>query len=402
MSKIHTINLFTAIGKLEIHSDKNQKEQIMNSKFFIITIIIFTLLSCKNQKQTSRAKEVDLKQMIGQMIMVGFRGMSVDSINNQLLDQIENGLVGGVILFDYDIESKSTNRNIKSPQQVKTLIADLQKKSKTSLFIAVDQEGGMVNRLKPKYGFPKIASSKYLGELNVTDSTKHYASLNANNLKQLGFNVNFAPVVDIDLNPQNPVIGKYERSYSNKSDIVIQHAKTWIQAHDSLGIISTLKHFPGHGSSDADSHEGFTDITNYWSDIELTPFKTLSAMDYNIGIMTAHVFNNNIDSIFPATLSKKTIQSILRDDWNFKGLIFSDDLQMEAVNKLFDFKTILKNSINAGVDILVFGNNLEYDEAVPKKAVSLIVSMIENGEISKGSIEESYKRIMEAKRKNKN
>lgn len=370
----------------------------MKLKLFILTINIFLLLSCNSHTQNNKAEAVDLKQMIGQMIMVGFRGMSIDSINNQLLNQIENGLVGGVILFDYDIESKSTNRNIKSPEQVKTLITGLQKKAKTPLFVAVDQEGGMVNRLKSKYGFPKIASAKYLGELNITDTTKHYATLNANNLKQLGFNVNFAPVVDIDLNPQNPVIGKYERSFSDKSDIVIQHAKTWIQAHHSQGIISTLKHFPGHGSSDADSHEGFTDITNYWSDIELEPFKALSKMDYNIGIMTAHVFNSKLDSIYPATLSKKTIQSILREDWKFKGLIFSDDLQMKAVNKLFDFKTILKNSINAGVDILVFGNNLEYDESIPQKAVTQIIRMIENGEISKGSIEESYKRIMEAKK----
>lgn len=360
--------------------------------------MLFCGSSCGTENETTQKSTTDLKEMIGQMIMIGFRGMEVDSIDQQILNQIENGYVGGIILFDYDIASKSTNRNIKSPNQVKTLIGNVQKISTTSLLVAVDQEGGLVNRLKTKYGFPESVSAKYLGELDNLDSTKHYARLNAQNLKQLGFNVNFAPVVDLDLNPNNPVIGKYERSYSDKAALVIKHAESWIAVHDSLGIISTLKHFPGHGSAEADSHEGFTDITNYWSEKELIPFEKLSKSKNKIGIMTAHVFNNKLDSIYPATLSKATIHSILREDWNFKGLIFSDDLQMKAVNKLFDFKTIIKKSINAGVDILVFGNNLEYNEGIPQEVVNTVMELIESGEVRESSIKNAYERIMEAKR----
>ncbi|NER13460.1 glycoside hydrolase family 3 [Leptobacterium flavescens] len=364
-------------------------------KKLIVILLGILIFSCGKDKE--RSADPELKEMIGQMIMIGFRGMEVDSIDKEILNQIDSGYVGGLILFDYDLVSRSANRNIRSPQQLRSLISDLQQRSETPLFMAVDQEGGLVNRLKPKYGFPQIASAAYLGKINNPDSTRYYASLNAHNLRTMGFNVNFAPVVDIDLNPQNPVIGKYERSYGDNAELVITHAKEWIQVHDSLGIISTLKHFPGHGSSDSDSHEGFTDITAYWSEEELQPFKSLSQMDYRMGIMTAHVFNSKLDPDYPATLSKKIIQDILRDQWKYRGLIFSDDLQMKAVNKLYDTETILKNSINSGVDVLVFGNNLEYDELIPKEAVDHIIELVEKGEISKERIRESYDRIMKVK-----
>ncbi len=368
----------------------------------LILICLLSLFhtSCTSQKEksaTTTLSEPSLKAMIGQMVMIGFRGMEIDSVSPKIITQIEKGLVGGIILFDYDLVKKSRRRNIESPAQVKKLIADLQQKSKTPLWVAVDQEGGKVNRLKAKYGFPRIASAKYLGQLDNLDSTKYHALLNAHNLQQVGFNLNFAPVVDLDLNPKNPVIGKYERSYSDQSATVIKHAQAWIRIHDSLGVLSTLKHFPGHGSSDADSHEGFTDISAYWQAEELQPFKVLSQREPQIGIMTAHVFNRQLDSIFPATLSKKVIHTILRDNWNFQGLIFSDDLQMKAVNKLYDFKTIVKNSILAGVDVLVFGNNLEYQETLPEEVVNLVYQLVSDGEIRKERIQDSYNRIIKAK-----
>jgi beta-N-acetylhexosaminidase len=257
----------------------------------------------------------------------------------------------------------------------------------------------MVNRLKPRYGFPGSVSAKYLGKIDNVDSTRHYALLSAQTLKEMGFNVNFAPVVDVDLNPQNPVIGKYERSFSDKAETVIEHASIWVQVQGSLGIISTLKHFPGHGSSEADSHMGVTDITGYWNEKELRPFREIGKSGNSVAIMTAHVVNKNLDPTYPATLSEKVITGILREEFGFDGLMFSDDLQMKAVNEWFDFETILKRSIEAGVDILVFGNNLEYDEQVPEKAVNAIQRMVDNGEISNERIKKSYDRIMKMKEK---
>lgn len=375
----------------------------MNDKILYVLLLAIFVISCNTPEKESTPEETEtqpqteLSEMIGQMIMVGFMGMEVDSLRDVFVNQLEKGQVGGVILFDYDIPSKSTKRNVKSPAQVKSLIEGLGKKVKTPLFVAVDQEGGKINRLKTKYGFPKIASAEYLGTLDNLDSTKYHATLNANNLKELGFNLNFAPVVDLDINPDNPVIGKYERSFSKEADIVIKHSEEWIKAHHKAGILSTLKHFPGHGSSDADSHKGVTDITNYWSEKELVPFKEVLAMEHSVGVMTAHVLNNQLDTVYPATMSDKVISKILRDDWKFDGLIFSDDLQMKAVNEIYPFETIIEKSIQAGVDVLVFGNNLEYDEAIPEKAVAIITKLVEDGVISRERIQASYERIMKEK-----
>lgn len=361
-------------------------------------LLALAFFSCSSEapKDTTQEDNHLLKKMIGQMIMVGFDGKSIDDISPAFLAQIDSAYLGGLILFDYDIVKKKADRNIASPTQVKQLIADLQKRVDTPLFMAVDQEGGMVNRLKEKYGFPTSVTAKYLGDLNEVDSTRYYAARNASLLADLGFNVNFAPVVDIDLNEENPVIGKYERSYGNTAETVIKHASTWIEEHQKHKVISTLKHFPGHGSSDTDSHLDITDVTKYWQTTELEPFKVLGQLPAT-AIMTAHVVNHQLDSIYPATLSDKIITDLLRGELGYKGLVFSDDLQMKAVNKLYSFEQILERSLLAGVDILVFGNNLVYDETIPERAVKHILELVNKGTVSKERIRASYQRIMNYK-----
>lgn len=365
----------------------------------LLSFLIFIQFSCtpKEKAKATTPTAPTLDEIIGQMILIGFRGMHFQEVNKKVKSQIQNGELGGLILFDYDVETKTAHRNISSPDQVKGLIDSLKMLAPTPLLVAVDQEGGKVNRLKASYGFPESVSAKYLGTLNNLDSTIHYAQINAQTLKALGFNVNYSPVVDVDLNPDNPVIGGYERSYSDKIDIIVKHASVWIKQHDSLGIISTLKHFPGHGSSSSDSHAGFTDVSNLWQKQELLPFQQLSQMDADIAIMTAHVFNNQLDSVYPATLSESTIKGIIRDQWNFDGLLFSDDLQMGAVNDLYDFETIITRSILAGVDVLVFGNNLKYDESIPQKVIATIKNLINEGTISEERIRNSYERIIRYK-----
>lgn len=366
----------------------------------IISISIFSFCDNSSKQDTTiptSKSEPTLETMIGQMIMVGTRGYTIEEVTPKFREQMNKGYVGGIILFDYDVIKKGFDRNIRSPQQVKQFTSDLQNQSPTPLFMAIDQEGGKVNRLKSKYGFPKSVTAKYLGNLDNVDSTRHYANLTAQTLEEMGFNVNFAPDADVDLNPANPVIGKYERSFSKNPELVIKHGKIFVEAQKTKGIISTLKHFPGHGSSDSDSHEGVTDITKYWTAAELIPFQKIIEADNSVAIMTAHVVNDSLDTEFPATLSKKIITGILRKQMNFDGLIFSDDMQMKAVNAIFDFETILKNSINAGVDVLVFGNNQQYDELIPEKAVKAIVGMVEKGDVSRERIEQSYARIKKAK-----
>lgn len=373
----------------------------VNQILWLLIFVLFTCnLACKSEVKNTRVEvtsSVTIDQMIGQMIMIGFRGFDITELSKTITDQIASGQVGGIILFDYDVVNKEAVRNIKSPAQVRKLNDDLQNLSPSQLFIAIDQEGGRVNRLKTKYGFPAGVSNKYLGNLDNLDSTRFYAELNAATLSDLGFNVNFAPAVDLEINPENPVIGKIERSYSKDADIVIRHSEVWISAHSARGILSTIKHFPGHGSSHTDSHYGVTDITKYWQKEELRPFEELVGTEHLVAVMTAHVVNQNLDKEFPATLSPTIINEVLRENLNYDGIVFSDDLQMKAVNAMFDFETIIFQAITAGVDILVTGNNLDYDEQFAEKTISTILKMIKDGRISKERIQLSYDRIMQVK-----
>lgn len=338
--------------------------------------------------------------MLGQLIMQGFRGMELDSISPVVKAQIASGEIGNIVLFDYDVGFKNYHRNIASPQQVGQLLKDLQTLAPGYLLTAIDQEGGRVVRLKPKYGFPDLAAAQDLGAQENTDSTTYYAASNAATLEHLGFNVNFAPVVDLNVNPDNPVIGKIKRSFSADTEQVVRHGRAWIKPHAQRGILSVLKHFPGHGSSKADSHKGFTDVTTTWTREELAPFEQLLATEQALAVMTAHVFNRSIDSIYPATLSPHYIQGILRDSFHYDGVVFSDDLQMNAVNKLYDFETIIRQSILAGVDVLVFGNNLEdYDETLAKRTIATLKKLLAEGVIPSERILQSYDRIIALKQR---
>ncbi|MEL7220916.1 MAG: glycoside hydrolase family 3 N-terminal domain-containing protein [Bacteroidota bacterium] len=375
----------------------------MHHQFYLLTLLFISLTTCSGQPSSSSTDEmkgeiVITDAILGQLIMCGFRGMSYDSLSPLIKEQITSGEIGNIILFDYDVGHKTYERNVRSPEQVMQFLKDLQANSPTPLFTAVDQEGGKVNRLKERYGFTALPSAQYLGSQATTDSTAYYAVFNSESLYALGFNVNFAPVVDLNVNPDNPVIGKIERSFGTSSEQVIAHARAWIQAHEEMGILSVLKHFPGHGSSEADSHKGFTDVTNSWSEAELVPYQELLKDEAGLAVMTAHVFNRNIDSLYPATLSPHYIQTILRDSSQYDGLVFSDDLQMNAVSKLYDFKTIIRQSFLAGVDVLVFGNNLEnYNENIAREAIKCIRELLAEGSLTQERLLESYERVQLAK-----
>ncbi len=360
----------------------------------IILLPLAILLTFNSFSQISTAPT--LKQKIGQMIMVGFRDTVITDTSQITLD-IKNQNIGGVVLYEYDTPSKSRPRNISSKPQLQKLNTDLQKFSATPLFIGIDEEGGLVSRFKPKYGFEKTVTAQYLGEINNPDSTRFYAKKIANNCKQMGINMNFGPVVDINTNPYCPVIGKLGRSFSANSDSVVFHSSIYIKEHEKLGIISSLKHFPGHGSAQNDSHKGFTDVSESWTKEELQPYAQLLNKKVTPVVMTAHTFNENIDSVYPATLSLTTI-NMLRKDLNYNGLILSDDMMMLAIANHFGFEQAIKLAINAGVDILIFSNNINhYNPKIAQQAVNAIVKLVENGEVSESRINESYIRIMKVK-----
>lgn len=362
------------------------------SKVFIVSVFVLLVVACQSQPENTT-----LKQKIGQMLMIGFRGTEITDTNHICTD-IKDLNIGGVILYEYDGPMKSRPRNISSANQLQQLNSQLQKLATTPLFIGIDEEGGRVSRLKPKYGFADSRSPQYLGQLNNDDSTRFFACQIAKECKQMGINLNFAPLVDMNVNPDCPVIGKLERSFSANADTVVHLAKLFIDEHQQQGVFCSIKHFPGHGSAHADSHLGFTDITQTWTSDELQPYRILLS-DSTIYpmVMTAHVFNARLDSVYPATLSKD-ILAILRDSLNYQGLILSDDMMMHAISQHYGLDEALEKSINAGVDVLLFSNNIEvYDEQIAQKVIDIIFKLVQSGKISEQRIDESYRRIMVCK-----
>lgn len=368
----------------------------------LVLILAIITVSCnsapksdKDQQQHSLTS-VSLKEQIGAMLMIGFRGADMDS-SEHIERDLKDYHIGGVVLYSVDLPSgRKLSRNIQSPTQLKALNQDLQRTTQTTLLIGIDQEGGIVSRLTPKRGFPpRVPSAQYLGTLNNLDSTRHYARLTAQLLKDMGINFNFAPVVDVNVNPACPVIGGIERSYSDKAQLVGQHAQAVIEAQREAGILSSLKHFPGHGSAKTDSHLGFTDVTDTWTEMELIPYIYLIDTGAVDVIMTAHVFNAQLDSVYPATLSRHTTYRILREQLGFEGVIISDDLHMGAVADNFDLATTIEQTLNAGVDILMFSNNSPkaYDPNIAPKASAIIQQLVAEGKISAARIHESYQRI---------
>ena len=342
----------------------------------------------------------ELKRKIGQMIMIGFRGQEVNK-DSEIVKIIQDLNIGGVVLYDYDVPSHSFPRNIVSPQQTKKLISNLQKYASVPLFIAVDAEGGKVNRLKPDYGFINILSPKELGKIDEEEVTKQEAEKLAKELAQLGFNMNFAPVVDLEINPQNPVIAKLERSFSSDPQKVIQHARIFIETFKDYNIIPVIKHFPGHGSSTQDSHLGIVDVTQTWHKDELLPYKVFVQEKIIDAIMTAHIFNRKIDEKYPTTLSEKFLNDLLRKEIGFDGIIISDDLQMDAIAKHFGLEEAIIRAINAGVDILLLSNNSPsgYDKDLAYKVHQIIFNATKEGRIPVNRILESASRIRSLKQK---
>lgn len=348
------------------------------------------------ESENSKNKEEELKEKIGQMIMVGFRGTEAKE-GSDIYRAVKEAKIGGVILFDFDVPSASFPRNIISPGQTKDLVSGLQNLSETPLFIAADAEGGAVNRFKKEYGFEEIISAEEMAKKGKTGS---YAEKLAKQLQELGVNMNFAPVVDVNLNPKNSAIGAIKRAFSSDENEVYENAKIFIEKHKEYGIITSPKHFPGQGGAKIDSHVDIADITQTYQAKEVVPFDKLNQNGLLFSVMTAHAMDKNIDPENPATLSGAFLQGVLREQIGFEGVIISDDMQMGAIEKNYGFSDAIIKAVNAGCDIILISNNTQrgYDKDVAHKVREIILGAVRRGLIDEAKIHESYDRIMGLKR----
>lgn len=322
------------------------------------------------------------------MFIVGLDSCALKH-NDPIVTKIREYGVGGVILFGYNIP-KSTADSA-SLQRLTSLCSKLRSLSDYELMIGIDQEGGRVRRLRPSQGYPETPSHAYLGAIDNEDSTRYYSYVTASLLNSAGINLNFAPCVDVNMNPDCPVIGKVERAFSSDPSMVGKHAAYFIDEHRKHDVLTAVKHFPGHGSSVTDSHNGLTDISLTWSREELIPYKYLFENDCCDMVMVGHIFNNQIDSLYPASLSKATVDGLLRRELGWQGLCISDDLGMSAINDHYPLEESLKLAVNAGLDMLML-----VAHATPERlenAISLIELMVISGEIPESRITSAYRRI---------
>ncbi len=345
------------------------------------------------------ASTPDLATRLGQLLIVGFRGARPEECATIRRDVHEHG-VGGVVLFDQEMaQPELGKRNVESPEQLRELVEFLQGSAAQPLLVSIDQEGGVVNRLKRDYGFPASVSHEELGRRDDLDETRRSAAAMAETLTSLGINLNLAPVVDLDANPDNPIIKGKRRSFSADPEAVVRHASAFVEGHRERGVLTCLKHFPGHGSAAGDTHLGLVDVTETWDERELFPFQRLVEAGLCDMVMSAHVFHAGLDADRPATLSRAVITGILREKIGFDGVVASDDLEMKAIASHYGLETAVPEAIEAGIDVLCFGNNLSHDPDIAPRVIDILMRAVESGRIPESRIDESFERVVALKRR---
>lgn len=331
-----------------------------------------------DEKVDQIVESMSQTEKLGQMVMIGIQGTKVDDDSLYMLNQYH---MGGVILFD---------RNMESPEQVKQLTSDLQAQSneKVPLFIGIDEEGGDVVRMAEKLTPPP--SQKEIGATGDIEQAKIWAIKTTKSLKDMGINVNFAPVADVGSNDK--------RSYSTDTNTVIDFVRAATKGYQQENIIYSLKHFPGIGKGRVDSHEDSSsiDVTKEILMAEdIIPFKTIidesDPNDYFI--LVSHLKYPALDEEYPASLSSKIMTDLLRNELGYKGIIITDDMEMGAVANHNDFRSIGVKAVKAGADIVLVCHEYEHQQEVYLG----LLDAVNSGEISQERIDESVKRIIKVK-----
>jgi beta-N-acetylhexosaminidase len=316
----------------------------------------------------------ELERAAAKMFCVGFDGTSVTPSVRRLIDRG----VSGVVLF---------GRNVQSPQQTAELTAELKLIAGRPLMIAVDQEGGRVIRLKN--GFTNVPAMRAVGQAGDENLAREVGRVLGRELRAVNFDVDFAPVLDVDTNPDNPVIA--HRSLSRDPDVVSRLGCAIIQGMQSEGVAACGKHFPGHGDTSQDSHLHLPRLPHAMdrlNRVELPPFEAAVRAGVAM-IMTAHVVFEPLDENYPATMSKPVLDGLLRKRLGFEGVIVSDALEMKAIAAHFPVEQVVTRGVDAGID--VFAACEESD--LRDRAIDALIHAVERGEVSRDRLAESARRI---------
>lgn len=387
---------------------RNSVKYFVGVLFFVaVTLSSVTACSCTEDNKNVVSDDRQLRQDIGEMLLVGFRGLEISS-QSTIVRDMRQYHVGSVILFEYDAPSGTHHRNVSSPDQLKKLCDQLKQEYRQAceankvdqlpLLIGIDQEGGKVCRMQVKDGFPYVPSHRSSAQQGIGSVTAA-AQTAAQMLAAAGVNFDFAPVADVDVNPDCPVIGRLERSFSADTQEVANCCSVWLTQLRKQNVVGCLKHFPGHGSAYGDTHMGLVDVSTTWQQYELYPYRKLIGEGIVPAVMVAHVINKKIDSQWPASLSYATITELLRNQLGFDGVIVTDDLEMGAIVSQYDYKEVLYRAIYAGADLLCISNNGSiYNEDLVPDTVRLILQLVEEGRLSASQIHQAAERVRNLKR----
>jgi beta-N-acetylhexosaminidase len=368
-----------------------------------LTVGVAALVASCGGSDRPASESLTLDQKVGQMVMMGLDGTTPDDPGvSQAIAQIRAGQLGGVILYRY---------NVTSPSQVRALNSALAQANplELPLLIALDQEGGLVQRLRASNGFTDTPSHEVVAATQTPVQARSTYNAMASMVAQAGFNFNFGPVVDLRgdwLDPQkkavSPVIGQLQRSFSDDPARVVLYATQFIQAHREAGVLTSLKHYPGHGLATGDTHLGLVDVTTTAQSVEQWPFQQLVSAGLADSVMTAHLVNRNVDPDWPVTLSERFIGPQLRVRDGFQGVVVTDDLHMGAIQLEHSPREAVVRAILAGNDLLVFSNNPAAASAVPgfkprydmgTQVAELVREAIERGELTPAQIDVAWQRL---------
>ncbi|MFC4799500.1 beta-N-acetylhexosaminidase [Neobacillus sp. GCM10023253] len=337
----------------------------------------------ENQTISKVISNMSLDEKIGQMILAGISGTTMDPNAQKLISQFH---VGGIIFF---------KNNFETPEQTVQLVNQLKAENSSNLplFLSVDQEGGRVTRLPG--GLANFPPNGQIGQVYDPEFSYKVGTLLGQELKEFGLNLDFAPVLDINSNPNNPVIG--DRSFGNNSEIVSELGIQTMKGIQSQNVIPSIKHFPGHGDTSVDSHLDLPIVNKSLKELkelELIPFER--AIDDGADVvMVAHILLPELDKTNPASMSKAIMTDLLRKQLSFRGVIITDDMTMGAITEHFDIGKAAVESVKAGSDIILVGH--DYNNVV--KITSSLKTAVQNGEISEQRLNESIERIIQLKRK---
>ncbi|MFD1171108.1 beta-N-acetylhexosaminidase [Oceanobacillus picturae] len=332
-----------------------------------------------------KISSMTIEEKVGQMLMVGFEGTQV---NDQTRNFIQENHIGGIILFERNITDSKQLLNLN--RELKELNAD---SKDIPLFISVDEEGGVVSRMPPQ--IVNLPDSKEIGDHNNSELAYQVGEAIGERVNAFGFNVTMAPVMDVNSNPDNPIIGK--RSFGDNKEIVSKMGVEEMKGIQSKDIIPVIKHFPGHGDTDVDSHLGLPIVHNSLESIrkmELVPFQ--KAIDHQADMtMVAHILLPEIDNEDPASLSKNVVTTMLREELGFNGVAITDDMTMGAILENYDIGDATVKAVQAGNDIVLVCHGDENK----LKAVHSLTKAVESGAIKEERIDESVERILLLKEK---